>query len=72
MKLLETIKSLFAKLSEYITAAKDIEKKISETINGKEEEVVEEEEEEEEVEEKPKAVKPKKKPAKKKKKNESK
>ena len=73
MKLLETIKSLFAKLSEYITAAKDIEKKISETLNGKAEEVEEEEEEEDdEVEEKPKAVKTKKKPVKKKKKNESK
>lgn len=71
MKLLETIKSLFAKLSDYITAAKDIEKKISETLNGKAEEV-EEDDDEDEEEEKPKAVKAKKKPAKKKKKHESK
>jgi len=73
MKLLETIKLLFAKLSDYITAAKDIEKKISETLKGKAEEVEEDDEEdEEEEEEKPKAVKAKKKPAKKKKKYESK
>jgi hypothetical protein len=63
MKFLEKVKAFIAKVSEYITAVKDIQKKISETINGKEEEPeVEEEEEEEEEEEAPK------KPAKKKKK----
>jgi hypothetical protein len=66
MKLVETIKSLFAKLNEFTKAAKDIEKKIADTLNGKE---AEEEEEEEEEEEAPKPVvkkKAKKKPAKKK------
>lgn len=58
MKLVETVKSLFAKLNEYTKAAKDIEKKISDTLNGKEEE--EEDDEEEEVEEKPKKKKKKK------------
>lgn len=58
MKLVETVKSLFAKLNEYTKAAKDIEKKISDTLNGKDED---EEEEEEEEEEKPKKKKTKKK-----------
>jgi hypothetical protein len=57
MKLVETVKSLFAKLNEYTKAAKDIEKKISDTLNGKDED----EEEEEEEEEKPKKKKTKKK-----------
>ncbi len=62
MKLVETVKSLFAKLNEYTKAAKDISKQISETLNGKEKEVEEDDEdEEEEVEEKPKKKKTKKK-----------
>lgn len=70
MKLVETIKALVDKLKEYTNAAKDIEKKIAETLNGKDEEEEEDDEEEEVVEApKPKA---KKKPAKKKKKHESK
>jgi hypothetical protein len=69
MKIVETIKSLFDQLKKYTQAAKDIEKKIADTLGGKEEE--EEEEEEEEVVETPKP-KAKKKPAKKKKKYESK
>lgn len=62
MKLVEKIKAFIAKVSEYFTAAKDISKQISETLNGKEKEEEEDddEEEEEEVEEKPKKKKKKK------------
>jgi hypothetical protein len=61
MKLVEKIKAFIAKVSEYFTAAKDISKQISETLNGKEKEVEEDDEdEEEEVEEKPKKKKKKK------------
>lgn len=65
MKLVDTIKDLFAKLNKYKKAAQDIEKKISETLHGKEVEEDDDEEEEEE-EEAPKPIK-KKKSAKKKK-----
>jgi hypothetical protein len=66
MKLVETIKSLFAKLNEYTSAAKDIEKRIAETLNGKEKEEEVDEEDEEEEEEAPKKVVKKKKVNKKK------
>ncbi len=57
MKFLEKIKAFIAKVSEYFTAAKDISKQISETLNGKEKE----EEEEEETPKKPAKKKNKKK-----------
>ncbi len=60
MKFLEKIKAFIAKVSEYITAVKDIKKQIFETINGKEEEQ-EVEEEEEETPKKPAKKKNKKK-----------
>jgi hypothetical protein len=68
MKLVEKIKAFIAKISEYITAGKDIQKKISEALNGKEEEpeVDEDEDEEEEEEEAPKRSAKKKKVNKKK------
>ena len=50
MKLIETVKSLFDKLNKYKQAAKDIEKKISETLDGKEVEEEDEENDEEEDE----------------------
>lgn len=69
MKLVETIKSLFAKLNEYTKAAKEIEQKIVNTLSLSSEAEEADEEEEKEVVEAPKPVakkKAKKKPAKKK------